>query len=84
MKNKRILLAEGKQQIALLVAQNIRKALEMCTFEICNFLGFGFFFFLLLTEMVQLNCIFGVGYQTVLAPSMLKQKLAFNVGHEKY
>lgn len=42
-------------------------------------------FLLLLTEMVPLtNCIFGVGYETVLAPSMLKQKIAFNVDHEKY
>lgn len=42
-KNKRILLAGGKQLVAPLVAQNIRKALEMYTFEICNFLGFGAF-----------------------------------------
>lgn len=84
MKNKRILLAEGKQPIALLVAQNIRKALEMYTFEIGNFLGFGVFFPVAdRNGSVKLYFWCGIS-QTVLAPSMLKQKVAFNVGHEKY
>lgn len=70
-----------------------QKSLKRVNFEIRHFLGYQFFLFLylggvfllLLTEMVHLtNCIFGVGYETVPAQSMLKQKLSFNVDDKKY